>query len=42
MGFILFVPGSYHTVVAIMACKKMDGYSFKDVAVFDEHIFEED
>ena len=36
LGAILFIPGSYHTFLALMACRKTPGYSYGDVAVFDE------
>ena len=35
LGMILFIPGSYHTVLAIMACLRVDGYSYEDVATFE-------
>lgn len=28
LGSILFIPGSYHTFVTWMACRKVDGYTF--------------
>ena len=37
IGSILFIPGSYHTFVAAMAWKRVAGYSYDDVAVFDEN-----
>ncbi len=36
LGSILFIPGSYHTFIAFMACKKVPGYTFDQVSVFDE------
>ena len=35
LGLILFIPGSYHTVLAIMACFGAEGYSYEDVATFE-------
>ena len=35
LGAILFIPGSYHTVIAIMACLNKEGYSYNDVATFE-------
>ena len=31
LGFLLFIPGSYHTWIAIMACCEREGYSYDDV-----------
>ena len=42
LGSILFIPGSYHTFIAFMACRRVDGYSFEDVAVFDEDYNKDD
>lgn len=36
IGSIMFIPGSYHTFLACMAWRKEDGYSFEDVAIFDD------
>mmetsp|Transcript_23954 Transcript_23954/g.23623 ORF Transcript_23954/g.23623 Transcript_23954/m.23623 type:complete len:115 (+) Transcript_23954:11-355(+) len=36
LGFILFIPGSYHTFIALMACRKVEGYTYDQVCVFDE------
>ena len=36
LGGILFIPGSYHTFVAFMAFRQVDGYTFDQVATFDE------
>ncbi len=36
LGLIMFIPGSYHTFIAMMACRRIPGYSFDEVAVFDE------
>ena len=42
IGSILFIPGSYHTFIAIMACKRIPGYSYEDVAIFDENYNKDD
>lgn len=42
LGSILFIPGSYHTFIAFMACRKVEGYTFDEVAVFDEDYNKED
>jgi hypothetical protein len=36
LGSILFIPGSYHTFIAFMSFRQIEGYSFSDVSVFDE------
>ena len=36
LGSIMFIPGSYHSFLAFMACRRMPGYSFDEVAIFDE------
>ena len=28
LGSIMFIPGSYHTFIAIMACKGVEGYTY--------------
>ena len=35
LGAILFIPGSYHTFLAIMAFFEQDGFDYKDVATFE-------
>ncbi|CDW82088.1 UNKNOWN [Stylonychia lemnae] len=42
LGSILFIPGSYHTFIAFMACRRVEGYSFEEVAVFDENYNKDD
>ncbi len=42
LGSILFIPGSYHTFIAMMACRRVPGYSFDEVAVFDENFNKEE
>lgn len=32
LGFLLFIPGSYHTWIAIMACCEREGYNYSDVS----------
>ena len=36
LGSIMCIPGSYHTFLAAMARRGEPGYSFEDVAVFDD------
>lgn len=36
LGSILFIPGSYHTFISFMAFRMVDGYTFDQVAVFDD------
>ena len=36
LGSILFIPGSYHSFIAWMAFRQIEGYTFDQVAVFDE------
>ena len=36
LGAIMFIPGSYHSFLAFMACRRIPGYSFDEVAIFDE------
>jgi hypothetical protein len=35
LGSILFIPGSYHTFIAVMAYRQVEGYTFDEVSVFD-------
>ena len=35
LGSILFIPGSYHTFIAMMACRRVPGYTFDEVATFE-------
>lgn len=43
LGLITFIPGSYHTLIAFMACRGAKGWSYRDVAVFDDdHLEVED
>ena len=36
LGLITFIPGSYHVVIAFMACRGVKDWSYRDVAVFDD------
>ena len=38
----MFIPGSYHSFLAFMAYRKVEGYSFEEVAVFDEDYNKDD
>ena len=42
LGSILFIPGSFHTFIAIMACLNKDGYSYQDVSTFESESFWDD
>lgn len=35
LGFLLFIPGSYHTWIALMACCETPGYTYNDVSQFE-------
>ena len=35
LGLILFIPGSYHTAVAIFASYKLFDFTYEDVATFE-------
>ena len=35
LGFLLFIPGSYHTWIAMMACCEREGYNYNDVSQFE-------
>ena len=39
LGAILFIPGSYHTFIAIMAWLRREGYTYEDVSVFESDEF---
>ena len=40
IGGILFIPGFYHTILAIQALRQVDGWGFEDLQVFqNENIF---
>ncbi|XP_048512405.1 transmembrane protein 230 isoform X1 [Athalia rosae] len=35
LGILMFIPGAYHVRVAILAHRKVPGYSFDDIPEFD-------
>ncbi|XP_043268792.1 transmembrane protein 230 [Venturia canescens] len=35
LGAVMFIPGAYHVRVALMAYRKVPGYSFDDIPEFD-------
>ena len=39
LGAILFIPGSYHSLLAVMACKKTEGWNYDDLAAFESDDF---
>ena len=43
LGFILFIPGSYHTFIAFGALTGMHGYNYDNLTTFEsESFFEND
>ena len=36
LGLLLFIPGSYHTVVAFLACQRTGGFTYDDVCTFED------
>lgn len=42
LGLILFIPGSYHTVLAIQALRGVEGWDFENLTVFENEKFFED
>ena len=42
LGCIMFIPGSYHTFLAMMAFRQVPGYNYDEVAIFDEDFNKED
>ena len=42
LGSILFIPGSFHTFIAMMACLNKEGYSYQDVSSFESETFWDD
>ena len=36
LGGIMFIPGSYHSFLALMAARGVAGYSFDEVSIFDD------
>uniref|UniRef100_A0A0L8GL10 Transmembrane protein 230 n=1 Tax=Octopus bimaculoides TaxID=37653 RepID=A0A0L8GL10_OCTBM len=35
LGALMFIPGSYHVMIAYYAYKGYEGYSFEDIPDFD-------
>ena len=43
LGFILFIPGSFHTFLAIQALRGVPGWDYQDLTVFEsESYFNDD
>ena len=42
LGLIMFIPGSYHTVLAIQALRGIEGWDFKDLTVFESDKWHDD
>ena len=42
LGAILFIPGSFHSFIAMMACLNKEGYSYQDVSTFEPDNFWDD
>ena len=43
LGLILFIPGSYHTFLAVQALRGVDGWDYQNLTVFEsERFFEEE
>ena len=43
LGFILFIPGSYHTFIALGTLTGMQGYNYDNLTTFEsESFFEND
>ena len=43
LGFILFIPGSYHTFIAAMALLGRPGYDYQNLTTFEsENFFDDD
>ena len=42
LGLLMFIPGSYHVVVAVMAYLEADGYSFRDVSAYESDAWHND
>ena len=39
LGSILFIPGSYHTMLAIQALRGVDGWTYENLTVFENDDF---
>ena len=35
LGAMLFIPGSYHTFIAVQAFRKVPGYTYEEVTVME-------
>ena len=42
LGVLLFIPGVYHVVIALLACLRLEGYHYKDVASMENQEWWED
>ena len=42
LGFILFVPGSYHSFLAFMALRGIKGWDYEHLTVFENDDFHND
>ena len=43
LGSILFIPGSYHTLLAVQALRGVEGWDYHDLTVFEnDDFFDED
>ena len=42
LGFLLFIPGSYHTFLTVMTWLNKEGYSYSDVSAFENDDFHDD
>ena len=38
----MFIPGSYHTFLAMMAFRQIPGYNYDEVAIFENENFNKD
>ena len=39
IGFIMFIPGSYHSFLAFMVFRGMEGYNYENLTVFESEEF---
>ena len=42
LGSIMFIPGSYHTVLAIQALRGVQGWDYQDLTVFESEGFHDE